>query len=182
MWHVWSSMKETMNTVTAIATNHAESIGLSVFLNNITNFFILFARFNNLDSTGQTLVRNFDEFLNLGLDITDEKCLVQITVKSAMIHGHVYVAKITVFERSRIRYTVTDYFVYGRATTGWKLMIVEGRRITVALKTGLVNYSVKLGCRYTDVASLRCFVEDFSTKLWNKANNWYEYKRIFLRY
>lgn len=163
--NVRCGMEETMNTVSAIAANDAKSISLRILLNNIADFLILFARSYDLNSARQTLVRNIDKFLNLGLDITNEKSLVQITVKTVMIDSHVDVANVTVFERSRVRYTVAYHFVYRCATTCWKLMIVQGRRITVAFQTSLVNYSIDLCCSHTDSASFRCFVENFSSKL-----------------
>jgi len=112
MRYVRRSVEETVNAVSAIAANYAKSVSLSVLLNDIADFLVLLARSHDLDGTRQTLVRDIDELFNLGLDITDEKCLVKIAVKAVMIDRHVDITNITVLERSRVGYTVTAHLVH----------------------------------------------------------------------
>lgn len=165
MRDVWSSVKQTMNTMATVAPNNAETVRLSVFLYNITNLAIFFTRFNNIYCFGKTLVSNFDKFLYLRLDITDQKSLVKITVKTVVVNGNVNVANITVLQRPGVWYTVAYNFVNRSATASWKLVIIHGRRVTVPLYTSLVHRSVYLSCSNSDVTDASCLVEYLSSEL-----------------
>lgn len=52
MRHIRRGMKQTMNSVAAVATHHAETMRLRMFLYNITDLSVLFTRFHNVDSLG----------------------------------------------------------------------------------------------------------------------------------
>lgn len=100
MRHIRCSVKESMNAMTTIATNHTVTMRLNMFLDDIANLSKTFARLDNFNCLTQCFVRYFDQFLMFFGHISNEKCFVQITMKISMVNRNVNVAQITILTRA----------------------------------------------------------------------------------
>ena len=101
MGHVRSSVEQSMNSVAAVALDHAVPMGLYMFLDDISDFAIALSWLDNSDGLLKGLIRNFYQVLVLFRNISHEKCLIQITMKSLEVNGHIDIAKIAVLRVKR---------------------------------------------------------------------------------
>lgn len=89
MRYIRSRVEQTMDPMTTITPNDRESIGLSMFLNNVSNFSILLTWFDNIYSFTQALVGYFDQLFVLVANISNKKGFVQISMESVVVYSYV---------------------------------------------------------------------------------------------
>lgn len=78
----------------------------------------------------------------------------------------VTIANVSILKRSDIRNTMANYFVYRSATASWKVIVIQRRWIAVSFDTSFMDSSVNLSSCYTHLAGTCCFIQYFTTKLW----------------
>ena len=104
-------MEYTSYSVTTILAHHRVIICLGVSLNNMTNIAQTNARFDDLNSFIQTLLCHFDQSSGMGCDVTQQKHLAGITVKSVFDHGDIYVEDIATFQNLAVTGNAMTYHV-----------------------------------------------------------------------
>ena len=142
-------------------------------------------------NTGFDLVNSFlqtfpcvcDEFFGLFFWSAHKKCFIQVTVIASVVNSHINITNITILERSKVRYTMTNHFIYRCTTTLRKLIIIQWRRVTIPINCSFVNcrgekkildlfltnlkcihtYSINFVCCNTNCNRIEGFIQDFST-------------------
>ena len=136
-----------VDSVTAVCAHNAELVGLGVLFNHIAK---AAEKDTGLDG-GDRLVKGLTGSLNqahhirvgLGL-ITNVVCLIEIRVQAIAVDGNVEVDDITVLKRALVRDTVANDLVNAGADTLGEVVVVEWRRVGVALHALLVDDGVNL--------------------------------------
>lgn len=96
MGDIGSSVEEPVNSMTTIALHDTESVACHMGLDDITQVTEPFSGTHHVDRLLQTLVGHFDEIFVFLWNIAYEERFVKISVESAMIHGDIHIAQITV--------------------------------------------------------------------------------------
>ena len=136
-----------VDSVAAVCAHNAELVGLGVLFNHIAKA----AEKNTGLDGGDRLVKGLTGSLNqahhirvgLGL-ITNVVCLIEIRVQAIAVDGNVEVDDITVLKRALVRDTVANDLVNAGADTLGEVVVVEWRRVGVALHAFLVDDGVNL--------------------------------------
>lgn len=96
-------MEKLMYTMSAIRLHNAKAMLLNMLLDNVADFAIPFARFNDVNRFAQCLVCDLNELLVLIRDVTYKESLVQIAVEASVKDSHVQVANVSVLEWPRAK-------------------------------------------------------------------------------
>lgn len=102
MRHVRSGVEKSMNSMSAITLHDRISELLNVLLDDVADFSIALAGLHNVDCLHESVVGHLNEFLVLFLDISDEKCLIEVSMKAAMKDGHVEIANVAIDELTSV--------------------------------------------------------------------------------
>lgn len=124
MRYIRCCVEETMNSMTAITFDHAKAMALDVLLNDIANLTVTFTGFHNFNCFLQRFVCDLNQILVFLRHISDEECLIQITMESTMVNCHINIAQVTVLQNQK------------REIIKWKLM---GRRVVKGTCSGRVS-------------------------------------------
>lgn len=108
MWHVRGSVEQLVYSMSAIRLHNAKAMLLNMLLDNVSDFAIPFARFNDVNGFAQCLVCDLNELLVLIRDVTNKESLIQIAVETSVIDGHVQVTDVPVLEWPRVWDAMTE--------------------------------------------------------------------------
>lgn len=147
--HIGCGMKESVYSMSTVALHNTEAVSLYVTLNHVANVPKTLAGSDHVDCFADTLVGDFHQLLVFLGNITHEEGLVEVSVETPMVDGHVHIAKIAVLQRPHVRDSVTNYFVDTGATGFGEVVVVQWTRIAVVLYRSLVDDAVHLVGGYT---------------------------------
>ena len=132
---IWSDFL----TMTTVASDYRKPISLCMLLYHVAHVSEFNTGFDFVNSFLQTFPCVCDEFFGLFFWSAHKKCFIQVTVIASVVNSHINITNITILERSKVRYTMTNHFIYRCTTTLRKLIIIQWRRVTIPINCSFVN-------------------------------------------
>lgn len=150
MRHIRSSVEESMNSMSAIALHHTETMTLDVSLDDISDIPKSLTRPHHFNCFAETLVGNRDQLLVLLRDITHEESFIQIAMEAPVVDSHVHIAQVTILQGTHVRNAMTNHLIHRRTARLGELVVVQWTGVTVVLYSSLVHDSIYLIGRHSD--------------------------------
>mmetsp|Transcript_13677 Transcript_13677/g.35380 ORF Transcript_13677/g.35380 Transcript_13677/m.35380 type:complete len:289 (+) Transcript_13677:3-869(+) len=144
MRDVGRAVEEVPDAVAAVCLDDAHAGLVGVRADDLAHLAEAHARLDRLHALHQALVGHFDEVLGLLVHVADDIRLVQVAVVALKVGGHVHVDDVPVLQLALVGDAVADDFVHGGAHGLWEVVVVERRRVGIALDGRLVHDAIDL--------------------------------------
>ena len=143
--HVGDGVEQAANAVTAVRPDDATLLRFGRLFNDRSQVSVQGAGFDLFERVCQTVKGGFHQSSSVVIHVADAKGFVQVAVvATGVVDGNVQIDDIPVLNLPIVGNAVADHFVHGRADGFGKVVVIQRRRVHVALQTGLVHDAVNL--------------------------------------